>query len=155
VKTKNPIIRAFPLSRRAEERAALRLLVMVAASDTKDRQTPTRKDSDTTTLVALTGARGPMQQDTEIKDIEAQTSSTQSNDEGPSKKHASKLSVSPRVISDAILGLSDGLTVPFALTAGLSAFGNARLVVLGGLAELIAGAISMGLGGFVGAKSEA
>ncbi|MCJ1287864.1 hypothetical protein MMC26_007216 [Xylographa opegraphella] len=62
---------------------------------------------------------------------------------------------SPRMISDAIIGLSDGLTVPFALTAGLSSLGNARLVVLGGLAELIAGAISMGLGGFIGAKSEA
>ena len=62
---------------------------------------------------------------------------------------------SPKIINDAVLGLSDGLTVPFALTAGLTAFGNTKLVVLGGLAELIAGAISMGLGGFVGAKSEA
>ncbi|MCJ1314119.1 hypothetical protein MMC25_007799 [Agyrium rufum] len=62
---------------------------------------------------------------------------------------------SPRMISDAIIGLSDGLTVPFALTAGLSSLGDTRLVVLGGLAELIAGAISMGLGGFIGAKSEA
>jgi len=59
-----------------------------------------------------------------------------------------------RVISDAIIGLSDGLTVPFALTAGLSALGDARVVVYGGLAELIAGAISMGLGGYLGAKSE-
>lgn len=62
--------------------------------------------------------------------------------------------VNPRTISDAILGLSDGLTVPFALSAGLSAFGNTRVVVLGSLAELVAGAISMGLGGYVGAKSE-
>lgn len=58
-------------------------------------------------------------------------------------------------MSDAILGMSDGLTVPFALSAGLSALGNTRVVVLGGLAELTAGAISMGLGGYVGAKSEA
>ena len=128
---------------------------MADAPDTKEGQTPTRQESDATTLAALASTCGPMQQDTEIKDIEAQTSSTQSNDEQASKRQASKLNVSPRVISDAILGLSDGLTVPFALTAGLSAFGNARLVVLGGLAELIAGAISMGLGGFVGAKSEA
>lgn len=62
--------------------------------------------------------------------------------------------VDARVVSDAILGLSDGLTVPFALTAGLTALGDTRLVILGGLAELIAGAISMGLGGYVGAKSE-
>jgi len=60
-----------------------------------------------------------------------------------------------RIVSDAILGLSDGLTVPFALTAGLTALGDTRLVILGGLAELIAGALSMGLGGYVGAKSEA
>lgn len=60
-----------------------------------------------------------------------------------------------RVVSDSILGLSDGLTVPFALTAGLTAFGDTRVVILGGLAELVAGAISMGLGGYVGAKSEA
>ncbi|KIX05026.1 uncharacterized protein Z518_05898 [Rhinocladiella mackenziei CBS 650.93] len=59
-----------------------------------------------------------------------------------------------RLVSDAILGLSDGLTVPFALTAGLTALGDTRVVILGGLAELIAGAISMGLGGYVGAKSE-
>ncbi|EXJ58615.1 hypothetical protein A1O7_06042 [Cladophialophora yegresii CBS 114405] len=58
------------------------------------------------------------------------------------------------VVSDAILGLSDGLTVPFALTAGLTALGDTRVVILGGIAELIAGAISMGLGGYVGAKSE-
>lgn len=61
----------------------------------------------------------------------------------------------PRIISDAIIGLSDGLTVPFALTAGLSALGNTQVVVYGGLAELIAGSISMGLGGYLGAKSEA
>ncbi|KAH8897013.1 putative calcium transporter [Thozetella sp. PMI_491] len=63
--------------------------------------------------------------------------------------------IDPRIISDATIGLSDGLTVPFALTAGLSALGNTRVVIFGGLAELIAGAISMGLGGYLGAKSEA
>ena len=63
--------------------------------------------------------------------------------------------MNPRMISDAIIGLSDGLTVPFALSAGLTAFNDSQIVVLGGLAELIAGAISMGLGGFIGAKSEA
>jgi hypothetical protein len=63
--------------------------------------------------------------------------------------------VNARVVSDAILGLSDGLTVPFALTAGLTALGDTKVVILGGIAELIAGAISMGLGGYVGAKSEA
>lgn len=47
-----------------------------------------------------------------------------------------------------VIGLSDGLTVPFALTAGLSAIGSSKLVVSAGLAELIAGAISMGVGGY-------
>lgn len=63
--------------------------------------------------------------------------------------------ISPRMISDATIGLSDGLTVPFALTAGLSALGDSSVVIYGGFAELIAGGISMGLGGYLGAKGEA
>lgn len=66
-----------------------------------------------------------------------------------------KCRVNPRIISDATIGLSDGLTVPFALTAGLSALGTTELVIYAGFAELIAGAISMGLGGYLGSKSEA
>ncbi|KAH6565852.1 hypothetical protein BASA62_007031 [Batrachochytrium salamandrivorans] len=49
------------------------------------------------------------------------------------------------VVQDVIIGLSDGLTVPFALAAGLAALDNSKLVVLAGLAEIAAGAISMGL----------
>ncbi|KAL9579971.1 MAG: hypothetical protein Q9212_004772 [Teloschistes hypoglaucus] len=60
----------------------------------------------------------------------------------------------PRMISDAIIGLADGMTVPFALTAGLSTLGNTHIVVLGGVAELVAGMISMGVGGALGAKAE-
>lgn len=62
--------------------------------------------------------------------------------------------MSPEVVRDIIVGLSDGLTVPFALTAGLSSMGNSSLVVTGGLAELCAGAISMGLGGFLASQAE-
>jgi VIT1/CCC1 family predicted Fe2+/Mn2+ transporter len=62
--------------------------------------------------------------------------------------------INPRIIADVTIGLSDGLTVPFALTAGLSALGDTNVVIYGGLAELIAGGISMGLGGYLGAKSE-
>ncbi|EAW09571.1 VIT1/CCC1 transporter family protein [Aspergillus clavatus NRRL 1] len=69
------------------------------------------------------------------------------------QKKESKL-IDGRTVSDAIIGLSDGMTVPFALTAGLSALGDTKVVVFGGFAELIAGAISMGLGGYLGAKSE-
>lgn len=73
------------------------------------------------------------------------TSSTSSESKGV---------ISPRVMSDIIIGLSDGLTVPFALTAGLSSLGDSKLVITGGLAELVSGAISMGLGGYLAAKSE-
>jgi len=59
-----------------------------------------------------------------------------------------------RFFGDATIGLSDGLTVPFALTAGLSALGDSDVIIYGGFAELVAGAISMGLGGYLSAKSE-
>ena len=59
-----------------------------------------------------------------------------------------------RFFGDVTIGLSDGLTVPFALTAGLSALGNSEVIIYGGFAELVAGAISMGLGGYLSAKSE-
>ncbi|KIP05608.1 hypothetical protein PHLGIDRAFT_14405 [Phlebiopsis gigantea 11061_1 CR5-6] len=62
--------------------------------------------------------------------------------------------VDPDVVRDVVIGLSDGLTVPFALTAGLSSLGESRLVILGGIAELVAGAISMGIGGFLAAQAE-
>lgn len=88
-------------------------------------------------------------------DVESQTSSDASTllggEPGERKKSAR---IGARVVSDAIIGLSDGLTVPFALTAGLSALGNTRVVIFAGMAELTAGAISMGLGGYLGAKSE-
>ena len=54
----------------------------------------------------------------------------------------------------SVIGLSDGLTVPFALTAGLSSLGESKFVVLAGVAELIAGAISMGIGGFLASQAE-
>jgi len=75
-------------------------------------------------------------------------------DDRADKPEKRRPGVDARVVSDAIIGLSDGLTVPFALTAGLSALGDTRVVIFGGTAELIAGAISMGLGGYLGAKSE-
>ena len=57
-------------------------------------------------------------------------------------------------VRDFVLGMSDGLTVPFALAAGLTSFNNSKVVWLGALAELIAGAISMGIGGFLAAQSD-
>lgn len=85
-------------------------------------------------------------------DVESQRGMDSETEKANSRKG---FRISARVISDATIGLSDGLTVPFALTAGLSALGNTNVVIYGGFAELIAGAISMGLGGYLGAKSEA
>ncbi|ATY60704.1 hypothetical protein A9K55_006645 [Cordyceps militaris] len=67
------------------------------------------------------------------------------------------LSQSPsrtRFLSDFTLGFSDGLTVPFALTAGLSSLGKADTVIYAGLADLCAGSISMGIGGYLSALDE-
>lgn len=58
------------------------------------------------------------------------------------------------VIRDVIIGFADGLTVPFALTAGLSSLGSSKLVIIGGLAELFSGAISMGLGAYLAAVTD-
>lgn len=61
----------------------------------------------------------------------------------------------PAFVRDVIIGLSDGITVPFALTAGISgAIDNNMLIVTAGIAEICAGSISMGLGGFLSAKTE-
>ncbi len=58
-------------------------------------------------------------------------------------------------ITDVVIGMSDGLTVPFALAAGISsAVANNHLVVTAGIAEIIAGSIAMGLGGFLAGKTE-
>ncbi|KAJ6446150.1 vacuolar iron transporter Ccc1 [Purpureocillium lavendulum] len=59
-----------------------------------------------------------------------------------------------RFLSDFTLGFSDGLTVPFALTAGLSSLGRADTVIYAGIAELCAGSISMGIGGYLSARDE-
>ncbi|KAF4844001.1 Vacuolar iron transporter cccA [Colletotrichum siamense] len=57
-----------------------------------------------------------------------------------------------RFLADFTLGFSDGLTVPFALTAGLSSLGRSETVIYAGLAELCAGCISMGIGGYLAAR---
>jgi VIT1/CCC1 family predicted Fe2+/Mn2+ transporter len=59
------------------------------------------------------------------------------------------------VVRDMVIGLSDGLTVPFALAAGLTgAVDSTPLVVTAGLAEIAAGSIAMGLGGYLAGKSD-
>ncbi|MCO5575137.1 hypothetical protein L7F22_028934 [Adiantum nelumboides] len=68
-------------------------------------------------------------------------------------RHTENHFKSGEMMRDVIMGLSDGLTVPFALAAGLSSTSPA-LVVTAGLAEITAGAIAMGLGGYLAAKSD-
>jgi len=63
---------------------------------------------------------------------------------------------STATVRDIVIGLSDGLTVPFALAAGLSgAIASSHIVVLAGLAEIAAGSIAMGLGGYLAARGDA
>ncbi|HEV3087336.1 MAG TPA: VIT1/CCC1 transporter family protein [Candidatus Elarobacter sp.] len=60
-----------------------------------------------------------------------------------------------QTIRDLVLGMADGLTVPFALAAGVTgAIAASKIVLTAGLAEIVAGAISMGLGGYLAARSE-
>ncbi len=59
------------------------------------------------------------------------------------------------LVRDVVIGMSDGLTVPFALAAGLTgAIAASRLVVTAGLAEVAAGSIAMGLGGYLAARGD-
>jgi vacuolar iron transporter family protein len=70
--------------------------------------------------------------------------------------HVEKHFTSGNFVRDMVIGMSDGLTVPFALAAGLSgAVANTRLIVIGGLAEIAAGSIAMGLGGYLAANGDA
>ncbi|MCU0468364.1 MAG: VIT1/CCC1 transporter family protein [Arcicella sp.] len=58
-------------------------------------------------------------------------------------------------IKDIVIGMSDGLTVPFALAAGLSgAVSNTSIITTAGIAEIVAGSIAMGLGGFLAGQTE-
>ncbi len=62
---------------------------------------------------------------------------------------------SPDMVRDIVIGMADGLTVPFALAAGLSGAVDSNLIVItAGVAEIVAGSIAMGLGGYLSAKTE-
>src|SRR5574343_1095287 len=59
------------------------------------------------------------------------------------------------LLRDVVIGMSDGLTVPFALAAGLSgAVDSTNIIVIAGIAEVAAGSIAMGLGGYLAGKTE-
>lgn len=62
---------------------------------------------------------------------------------------------SSAILTDVVIGMSDGLTVPFALAAGLSgAVSNVHLIIIAGIAEIAAGSIAMGLGGYLAGQTE-
>lgn len=73
----------------------------------------------------------------------------------PQNPHDEKHFTASENVRDIVIGMSDGLTVPFALAAGLSAVATSNVVVLAGLAEIAAGSIAMGLGGYLAARSDA
>lgn len=73
----------------------------------------------------------------------------------PVMEHTEAHFESSKLVRDVVIGMSDGLTVPFALAAGLSgAVNSTHVVVLAGLAEIAAGSIAMGLGGFLAARGD-
>ena len=74
----------------------------------------------------------------------------------PQTPHIERHFTASDTIRDIVIGMSDGLTVPFALAAGLSgAVSSTAIIVTAGLAEIAAGSIAMGLGGYLAARSDA
>ena len=78
----------------------------------------------------------------------------------PTAEHTERHFTGSEFVRDIVIGMSDGLTVPFALAAGLSGAAQqnlipTRAIVIAGLAEIAAGSIAMGLGGYLAAKSDA
>ncbi|MFM2303917.1 MAG: hypothetical protein RLZZ135_1327 [Cyanobacteriota bacterium] len=73
----------------------------------------------------------------------------------PTIEHTEKHFTASETVRDIVIGMSDGLTVPFALAAGLSgAVSSTNIIVTAGLAEVAAGAIAMGLGGYLAAQTD-
>ncbi len=74
----------------------------------------------------------------------------------PQTPHVEKHFTASDTVRDIVIGMSDGLTVPFALAAGLSGAVEAtNIIITAGLAEIAAGSIAMGLGGYLAAKTDA
>jgi VIT1/CCC1 family predicted Fe2+/Mn2+ transporter len=72
-----------------------------------------------------------------------------------SRAHVEKHFEASDTVRDVVIGMSDGLTVPFALAAGLSGtVHSTQIVVIAGLAEIAAGSIAMGLGGYLAARTD-
>src|SRR5471032_3043921 len=72
------------------------------------------------------------------------------------KPHIEDHFTASNTVRDVVIGMSDGLTVPFALAAGLTgAISQTRLIVTAGFSEIAAGSIAMGLGGYLAARGDA
>ena len=73
----------------------------------------------------------------------------------PATPHVERHFTGSESVRDVVIGMADGLTVPFALAAGLSAaVTSSQIIVTAGLAEVAAGAIAMGLGGYLAARTD-
>ncbi len=73
----------------------------------------------------------------------------------PHEPHVETHFTSGEIVRDVVIGMADGLTVPFALAAGLSgAVATTSIIVTAGFAEIVAGSIAMGLGGYLAGKSD-
>ncbi|KAK5118376.1 hypothetical protein LTR62_002890 [Meristemomyces frigidus] len=148
--SEKPVTPEAPQQSKLEQQAASSISWLGTAFSRSSRAINAQREA-----YSLSSEREGLKIGRSSEDVESQAetdASTLLDSERVEVKKSSR--VDARVISDAIIGLSDGLTVPFALTAGLSALGNTKVVIFAGLAELTAGAISMGLGGYLGAKSE-
>jgi vacuolar iron transporter family protein len=73
----------------------------------------------------------------------------------PTTPHTEKHFTGSETVRDVVIGMADGLTVPFALAAGLSAaVSSTKIIATAGMAEIVAGAIAMGLGGYLAARTD-
>ncbi|KAI1632557.1 VIT family-domain-containing protein [Biscogniauxia mediterranea] len=86
--------------------------------------------------------------DSESDDVSVKPYETEEHKPRPTTRSLS------RFLADFTLGFADGLTVPFALTAGLSSLGQTNTVIYAGMAEICAGCLSMGIGGYLAARGE-
>ena len=90
-----------------------------------------------------------------LKRYSSELSSTERK-QMPQTPHIEKHFTSTEVVRDIVIGMSDGLTVPFALAAGLTGVVAAsHIIITAGLAEVAAGSIAMGLGGYLAARGDA
>jgi len=73
----------------------------------------------------------------------------------PTTPHVEQHFMGSETVRDVVIGMADGLTVPFALAASLSAaVSSAKIILTAGMAEIVAGAIAMGLGGYLAARTD-